>query len=110
MADSGRGPDGAFRLVAQEVKGAGLCDIVPAVRVGGGAGGVVRQGIDGAAVDHAVGVFALRPDGQLEYRPVPFHGFHLDKIMVHEAVFLLPLLNSFFDLRHETSSFLTFAL
>ena len=86
MPDPSRGPHRPCGLVAQEVERAGLCDVIPPVAVGRRAGGVVRQGVDGAAMNQPVGVVALRADVQLEDRPVFFHAFQLDIIMEHEGI------------------------
>ena len=55
-------------------------------RMNGGSGGVVRQGVQRPAVDHAVGIQALRPDVQLAHGVVRVHGDPLVEIMVHEGV------------------------
>ena len=86
--------DLALRLVAEEVEGAGLGDIVAAVRVGGEAGGVIRHGVDGAAVNHSKGVFALRADIQPEDGMILLDHDHFDVVIRGKAVLL------FFFLEH----------
>mgnify|MGYP000016597278 CR=1 FL=1 len=54
-------------------------------------GGVVRQGVNGTAVHHAIGVAALRPDVQLEHRPVLFHRLQLNVVVEHKGVFPHPV-------------------
>ena len=108
VAHCGGGAHRALRLVAQEVQRAGLGHIIAPVRVGGYAGGVVRQGVNGAAVDHAVGVLALGPDGQPEHRVVLFHQLHLNVIVVHEAVLFLPAGDLLFQFVHTLLLFQVF--
>ena len=67
MTHPGVSLDLTLRLVAQEVKSAGLRDVIAAIGMGGKAGGVVRHGVNGTAMDHTVGVLALRLDVQPEY-------------------------------------------
>ena len=50
------------------------------------AGGVVRQGVQRPAVDHAEGIPALRPDIQAVDRAVRLRGFHPDEIVVRKGV------------------------
>ena len=86
VAHSRRGRHRSLRLVAQEMEGAGLGHMVAAVRMDGKAGGIVRHGINGAAVDHAVGVLALRPDVQPEHRLILLHRYHFNMIIHSELV------------------------
>ena len=79
----------ALGLVPQEMQSAGLGHMVPSIRMGGKPGRIIRHGINGAAVDHTEGVFALRADLQPENRPVLFHGHHFNVIMHHKSILLL---------------------
>ena len=66
MADHRLGPDRVpHGDVAQEVEGALLGDIEAAVGVDCSAGSGVAQGVEGAAMDPAIGVAAVRHNGQL---------------------------------------------
>ena len=53
--------------------------------MGGEAGGIVRHGIEGAAVDNIVGVFALRPDVQPEYGVIRLRQSKFNVIVCGEA-------------------------
>ena len=94
MTDIGFRPDDAVGLVVEEVHGAGLGDIKPSVRMCSSAGGIVRQGIDGAAVNHSKGVFALRADIQPEDGMILLDHDHFDVVIRGKAVLL------FFFLEH----------
>ena len=102
MTHPGVSLDLTLRLVAQEVEGAGLRDVIAAIGVGGKAGGVVCHGVDSAAVDHAIGVFALRLDIQPEYGVVFLHHDHFDMVVSGKEIFAL------FVLKHFNCNFVHF--
>ena len=86
MPDPPRGPDGPVGPVVQEVQVPVLGDVVPPVAVGRSPGGVVRQGVQRPAVDHAVRVPALRADLQAVHRPVRLRRFQPDEIVVRKGI------------------------
>ena len=86
MPDAALCPHGARPLIAQEVEGACLGDIEPSVGMDGHAGGVVRHGVQRAAVNHAEGIHALRPDVHPEHGPVLPDRFQLHVVVVHKGV------------------------
>ena len=102
MTHPGVSLDLTLRLVAQEVKSAGLRDVIAAIGVGGKAGGVVCHGVDSAAVDHAIGVFALRLDIQPEYGVVFLYHDHLNMVVSGKEIFAL------FVLKHFNCNFVHF--
>ena len=102
MTHPGVSLDLTFRLVAQEVEGAGLRDVIAAIGVGGKAGGVVCHGVDSAAVDHAIGVFALRLDVQPEYGVIFLYHDHLNMVVSGKEIFAL------FVLKHFNCNFVHF--
>ena len=102
MTHSGVSLDLTLRLVAQEVKSAGLRDVIAAIGVGGKAGGVVCHGVDSAAVDHAVGVLALRLDIQPEYGVVFLYHDHFNMVVSGKEIFAL------FVLKHFNCNFVHF--
>ena len=69
-----------------------LGHVMPPVGVDGGAARVIRQRVQRTAVDHAVGVFALRTDVQAVHRPVLLHGLQFKKIMAGKGIFPQPQL------------------
>ena len=102
MTHPGVSLDLTFRLVAQEVEGAGLRDVIAAIGVGGKAGGVVCHGVDSAAVDHAIGVFALRLDVQPEYGVIFLYHDHFNMVVSGKEIFAL------FVLKHFNCNFVHF--
>ena len=102
MTHPGVSLDLTLRLVAQEVEGAGLRDVIAAIGVGGKAGGVVCHGVDSAAVDHAIGVFALRLDIQPEYGVVFLYHDHFNMVVSGKEIFAL------FVLKHFNCNFVHF--
>ena len=102
MTHPGVSLDLTLRLVAQEVEGAGLRDVIAAIGVGGKAGGVVCHGVDSAAVDHAIGVFALRLDVQPEYGVIFLYHDHLNMVVSGKEIFAL------FVLKHFNCNFVHF--
>ena len=102
MTHPGVSLDFTLRLVAQEVKSAGLRDVIAAIGVGGKAGGVVRHGVNGAAMDHTVGVLALRLDIQPEYGVVFLYHDHFNMVVSGKEIFAL------FVLKHFNCTFVHF--
>ena len=102
MTHPGVSLDFTLRLVAQEVKSAGLRDVIAAIGVGGKAGGVVCHGVDSAAVDHAIGVFALWLDIQPEYGVIFLYHDHLNMVVSGKEIFAL------FVLKHFNCNFVHF--
>ena len=102
MTHPGVSLDFTLRLVAQEVKSAGLRDVIAAIGVGGKAGGVVCHGVDSAAVDHAIGVFALRLDIQPEYGVIFLYHDHFNMVVSGKEIFAL------FVLKHFNCNFVHF--
>ena len=102
MTHPGVSLDLTLRLVAQEVKSAGLRDVIAAIGVGGKAGGVVCHGVDSAAVDHAIGVFALWLDIQPEYGVIFLYHDHLNMVVSGKEIFAL------FVLKHFNCNFVHF--
>ena len=102
MTHPGVSLDFTLRLVAQEVESAGLRDVIAAIGVGGKAGGVVCHGVDGAAVDHAIGVFALRLDIQPEYGVIFLYHDHFNMVVSGKEIFAL------FVLKHFNCTFVHF--
>ena len=102
MTHPGVSLDFTLRLVAQEVKSAGLRDVIAAIGVGGKAGGVVCHGVDSAAVDHTVGVLALRLDIQPEYGVVFLYHDHFNMVVSGKEIFAL------FVLKHFNCTFVHF--
>ena len=86
MAHSPGGPNGPVGPVVQKVQISALGDVVPPVAVGGGSGGVVGHGVQGSAVDHAIGVPALGANLQTVDGQVRFQGLQTDEIMVCKRV------------------------
>ena len=66
MPDPSGGPDRSLRLVAEEVQGPVLGDIIASICVSRAARGIIRHGIQRAAMDHSKDISALRPDVQAE--------------------------------------------
>ena len=102
MTHPGVSLDLTLRLVAQEVKSAGLRDVIAAIGVGGKASGVVCHGVDSAAVDHAIGVFALWLDIQPEYGVIFLYHDHLNMVVSGKEIFAL------FVLKHFNCNFVHF--
>ena len=102
MTHPGVSLDLTLRLVAQKVKSAGLRDVIAAIGVGGKAGGVVCHGVNSAAVDHAIGVLALRLDIQPEYGVVFLYHDHLNMVVSGKEIFAL------FVLKHFNCTFVHF--
>ena len=102
MTHPGVSLDLTLRLVAQEVKSAGLRDVIAAIGMGGKAGGVVRHGVNGTAMDHTVGVLALRLDVQPEYGVIFLYHDHLNMVVSGKEIFAL------FVLKHFNCNFVHF--
>ena len=102
MTHPGVSLDLTLRLVAQEVKSAGLRDVIAAIGMGGKAGGVVRHGVNGTAMDHTVGVLALRLDVQPEYGVIFLYHDHLNMVVSGKESFAL------FVLKHFNCNFVHF--
>ena len=102
MTHPGVSLDLTLRLVAQEVKSAGLRDVIAAIGMGGKAGGVVRHGVNGTAMDHTVGVLALRLDVQPEYGVIFLYHDHFNMVVSGKEIFAL------FVLKHFNCNFVHF--
>ena len=102
MTHPGVSLDLTLRLVAQEVKSAGLRDVIAAIGMGGKAGGVVRHGVNGTAMDHTVGVLALRLDVQPEYGVIFLYHDHFNMVVSGKEIFAL------FVLKHFNCTFVHF--
>ena len=107
--DPGLAPDGVPHPAVGEVAELPpLGDVGPAVGMDGGAAGGVRQGVEGAAVDDAVGVAAVGHRRQAQDRAVLLGGLQLNVVVDGEGVGIGPGLHPLEKFVHRSRSFAPF--